>query len=1067
MRLFSFRSLGLSRKFTRMKRRPGRGRDAIGRLQSAATGQPESLEPRRLLAFDLVAAYAQSATPFFVAGGTTGTAELNEAPRQITLTFSPGTQIDAASLSSSITVTRSGRGDDAFGVLGSYADVPVVPGSIAVDDLPNQNQVILRFADTLPDDTYRITIGDTLKGNSGLNSFRPAPLGATSQSIVLRLDLGAQVVSVVPQPVIRDKSIDVTAMPVDGDLLTVGVRGKPLTIEFDADTVQSRANATVIDIRAGQNDTPAKVAAAIQAVLAPAGTPAAAFGGELAASAAVGTKVTLTGTTFTPVVSFTDRTGAAAARLAIGDGLLTQKRDTLVVHFNANDPLQSATAQNPANYQVFETDPATAATLAVLTPTGVSYDAVSGTAVLSFAAGKIANGKVYRLQVGGGADTNSKLDKAVTVGSIFQQPGAVPAYTTTAFLGEANANDVDLYKVNLTAAGTITVKATPDAGFNPRLRLFDSTGAAITAGVVYTNNATGVAETLTYAAPAGDYLIGVSSTGNESYSAIDGSGAAGGTTTGSYKLEVSSNVAVAAGDNNSSFGTATSLGTLGIAGATVSAQIDARATVPTPAGNLAFPLPPGAVSEPGHRDTPADSGHHGTGGEAVVPAAPIPVRQYNFRADYGVDPQGNPLTNLITEDQKQRAREVFELFSLSTGIRFVETPTSGLTVVTGDMRALNAGTPTDPVNGPIGLGGPGMVVMNSRVDWGSSDEFGGKWFETAMHEIGHALGLAHSYDLPSIMGNGLTGEKVYPGDYDTLHLLQVYPKTGSDIDVFSFTLPSAGRLSAETVVARPGMPATSAADTLLTLYRQDPITGARELVARNDDYYGRDSFLSLDLQAGSYYVAVTSTGNAGFNPEVADSGNGGRTDGRYDLKLGFTPTATADTTIVDAAKGTPLDGDRDGVPGGACNFWFETAARKSTVYVDKAATALTSTSTWLAGATQLTLASVAGLSADMKVSAAGIPAGTLIGSVNAGTKVVTLVDAAGNPVAATVAGRWCRNGSRMPIWRPSSTARLSSRLTTYFSSLLPGSTFSWMAKVQARTWSAIRRILRPSSLAGS
>jgi hypothetical protein len=40
-------------------------------------------------------------------------------------------------------------------------------------------------------------------------------------------------------------------------------------------------------------------------------------------------------------------------------------------------------------------------------------------------------------------------------------------------------------------------------------------------------------------------------------------------------------------------------------------------------------------------------------------------------------------------------------------------------------------------------------------------------------------------------------------------------------------------------------------------------------------------------------------------------------------------------------------------------------------------------------------------------------------------------------------------------------------LTTYFSSLFPGITFSWIANVQARTWSAIRRMRRPSSVAGS
>jgi hypothetical protein len=125
------------------------------------------------------------------------------------------------------------------------------------------------------------------------------------------------------------------------------------------------------------------------------------------------------------------------------------------------------------------------------------------------------------------------------------------------------------------------------------------------------------------------------------------------------------------------------------------------------------------------------------------------------------------------------------------------------------MRALIDATPTDPNGGPIGLGGPGMVVMNSRVNWGSSEEYGGLWYETAMHEVLHALGLAHSYDLPSIMGNGLTGEKVYPGDYDTLHLEQIYPKNGSDIDVYSFSLPAAGTFTAETVVARAGSAAIS------------------------------------------------------------------------------------------------------------------------------------------------------------------------------------------------------------------------------------------------------------------
>ncbi|MEI6257624.1 MAG: cell surface protein, partial [Planctomycetota bacterium] len=126
----------------------------------------------------------------------------------------------------------------------------------------------------------------------------------------------------------------------------------------------------------------------------------------------------------------------------------------------------------------------------------------------------------------------------------------------------------------------------------------------------------------------------------------------------------------------------------------------------------------------------------------------------------------------------------------------------------------------------------------------------------------------------------------------------------------------------------------STLDTVLTLYRETG-SGTREIVARNDNYDGRDSFIGLQLDTGTYYIAVTSTGNTAINPEVSDSGYGGRSDGDYQLKLGFVPTATAANTIVDTS-GTLLDGDRDGKAGGAFRFWFNTASVANTLFVDKA-----------------------------------------------------------------------------------------------------------------------------------
>ena len=95
------------------------------------------------------------------------------------------------------------------------------------------------------------------------------------------------------------------------------------------------------------------------------------------------------------------------------------------------------------------------------------------------------------------------------------------------------------------------------------------------------------------------------------------------------------------------------------------------------------------------------------------------------------------------------------------------------------------------------------------------------------------------------------------------------------------------------------------------MYRDDG-SGGRTMVGRNDDYYGRDSFIELSVEPGTYFVVVTSTGNTHFNPEVADSGYGGQSEGVYGLELTFESGSIASNTIVDVDN-TPLDGDRDGL----------------------------------------------------------------------------------------------------------------------------------------------------------
>jgi len=126
---------------------PRSSRHRLGgrRARGSAARIPERLEDRKLLAFDLVAAYVRPGDPFFVNNGTSSADVLTTSPQEITLRFSPGTVIDPASLQSGITVTRSGRGGDAFGNGGAFADVVVPVGSMTVNDVPNQNGLLSRI----------------------------------------------------------------------------------------------------------------------------------------------------------------------------------------------------------------------------------------------------------------------------------------------------------------------------------------------------------------------------------------------------------------------------------------------------------------------------------------------------------------------------------------------------------------------------------------------------------------------------------------------------------------------------------------------------------------------------------------------------------------------------------------------------------------------------------------------------------------------------------------------------------------------------------------------------------
>lgn len=329
---------------------------------------------------------------------------------------------------------------------------------------------------------------------------------------------------------------------------------------------------------------------------------------------------------------------------------------------------------------------------------------------------------------------------------------------------------------------------------------------------------------------------------------------------------------------------------------------------------------------------------------------------------------------------------------------------------------------TDPANqGTVNFFEEAMEVVGLLLGLGNADHVPGKSVQGEEDELTFVTtSTANLVELD------------YPGDIDIVSGQLVHPPESKDIDLYRFEVTESGLFTAE-IFAERLTTDVSLLDATLNLYKvtENPTTGEvteSELIASNDDYFSEDSFLEIDLEKGVYFIGVSASGNSKYDPNIEDTGINGRTQGKYELEVNFraslnlsaqfiefdtpptggtftinfdgtdigpisgtvTPAdlqlameshpelspgdvdvtatatgfqitflngtssgrglitvddtglagivATVRTNVLADATGTLFDGDRDGVAGGVNNFWFKAVPEANTIFVNRSET---------------------------------------------------------------------------------------------------------------------------------
>ncbi len=841
--------------------------------------------------------------------------------------------------------------------LNRSGDTIITPGAVVIGDRPNENEVTFRFAESLPNDLYRAEIfgfDDPVTGVVGLRNtntttgapgdlFQPTNSGQRKDTVDFRIDLGPQVTAVVPQPVVRSAT---GALQQLRDTVVVYFDQDKLLVENDAfgnPTSQSAENPEFYQLLF-TDDTVRN-------------TDDLRFLPQSAKYNAIANTVTLRfGQDIDSLPG--SNSGAKTFRLRIGTRetvpitpQLSQAAATVISDFNTNGAAKF-------RFTARELGEAGSGIQINITNSTPSVPSTPGIPPLITAVGRtitidLLGNNVTAAQLLAALQTSSASSNLV---SVQLEPGSISStllntpinYTPLTVVGVGSTYTT---ATNLGTIGSSVTNQTSliiSSAIDPVAYDFDLIGGTDDPGMRVVPNEAGASfEQYINAAFGADKVDGI--------------------TTISYNFKLI-------------YGTDSSGNQL-VNSVTEKQKDRAREALQIWSDRLGIQF----IETPDLGITIATGSF-----SALSGTSPNVVITNSINMGVQIDPTFNS-SKLILDTSRQWGdnygedwfRAALTGMGMLLGLERAGDLPSG-TLMALDTAFVNAGNSNNtPADEPVFPGSYDIVhgqyvfrpdsndidLYKFDVDFGGADRVGlfvaetyaerqtnSSPLDTLLHlyhqqqasatsnlAAGESLRISFDAVQPGRLGNNLQifvtrsergiGAKPIVNVFDNLITVDLNSTVGQESTAAEFVSsinanPAAAKLVKVTLTAGSGT--TKVGDRDVTY---SPIVlrgGDITLVARNDNYFSKDSFLQQNLSSGVYYIGVTASGNENYDPTISDTGLGGRTQGKYDLRVTFRAQVDSADSIRDLAGGfagdqsVPVDGDGDGLPGGTYNFWFQT-----------------------------------------------------------------------------------------------------------------------------------------------